>query len=114
MALYKTTIYELMVDSWSILLASLFVPLTAGLWWRRSNGPGAVAAIAIGLLAWQILLFAAPDLPADLLAVPFAAVALVAVSLATNRQTPPATLVDDQGKELPYRNRLGTTFFDSP
>ncbi|MBT4496803.1 MAG: hypothetical protein HOC74_03735, partial [Gemmatimonadetes bacterium] len=113
MALYKTTIYELMVDSWSILLASLFVPLTAGLWWRRSNGPGAVAAIAVGLIAWQVLLFATPDLPADLLAVPFAAVALVAVSLATGRRIPPASLVDERGEELPYRNRLGTTYFDA-
>jgi len=113
MALYKTTIYELMVDSWSVLLASLFVPLTAGLWWRRSNGPGAVAAIAVGLIAWQVLLFATPDLPADLLAVPFAAVALVAVSLATGRQIPPTALVDDRGEELPYRNRLGTEYFDA-
>ena len=112
MALHKATIYELMVDSWSVLLASLFVPLTAGLWWPRSNAPGALAAIGAGLVAWQVLQVATPGLPADLLAVPFAAVALVVVSLLTEKSHPPLPLTDEEGDQLPYENRLGTTSFD--
>ena len=113
LALHKTTVYDLIIDSWSVLLASLFVPLTAGIWWSRSNGPGALASILVGLVAWQILLVAAPDMPADLLAVPFAAVALVVVSLATTRKTPPLPLTDEQGESLDYKNRLGLSLSDS-
>ena len=100
------------MDSWSVLLASLFVPLTSGIWWPRSNGPGAVAAIFVGLISWQILRFATPGLPADLLAVPFAAAALVLVSLATRGRTPPQPLIDERGEKLAFRNRLGLSFFD--
>jgi len=114
LALYKTTVYELMVDSWSVLLASLFVPLTAGLWWPRANAPGAVAAILAGLAAWRVLLVAAPELPADLMAVPFAALVLISVSLLTGGQFPSRPLSDENGARLPYRNRLGTTLFDKP
>ena len=112
LALHKTTVYELMVDSWSILLATLFVPLTAGIWWPRSNGPGAVASIFTGFAAWQFLLILTPDLPADLLAVPFAALALILVSLATRSKTPPTPLTDADGRKLAFGNRLGFTFFD--
>ena len=107
MALRTASVYDLMVDSWSVLLASLFVPLTAGLWWRKSNYSGALAAILVGLAAWQVLLLIAPDLPADLLAVPFAALALVLVSLATQNGDPARPLVDAEGRELPYARRLG-------
>ena len=40
LAFAANTIYDLMVDSWSILLATLFVPLTAGIWWSRANTAG--------------------------------------------------------------------------
>ena len=107
LALQKTSVYDLIVDSWSILLATLFVPLTAGIWWSRSNGPGALAAIIAGFVAWQVLLVATPELPADLLAVPFAGLALVAVSLATKRTHEPHPLTNEAGAPLSYQNRLG-------
>lgn len=112
MALDKATVYDLMVDSWSILLATLFVPLTAGLWWPRGNGPGCLAAIIVGFITWQLFLIVTPDWPADLAAVPFAAVAFVGVSLATQRQNPPRPLRDENGNELAYEKRLGAAFFD--
>ncbi len=112
LALHKTTVYELMVDSWSVLLATLFVPLTAGIWWPRSNGPGALAAIIAGFVAWQFFLVLTPGLPADLMAVPFATLALILVSLTTRCKAPPTPLTDTDGKELTYSKRLGLTFFD--
>ena len=107
LALHKTSVYDLMVDSWSVLLASLFVPLTAGIWWPRSNGPGAVAAVVVGLLAWQLFGLWMPELPSDLMAVPVAAAALIVVSLLTGRQAPPRPLADAEGATLEYRERLG-------
>ena len=107
LALSKPTVYDLMVDSWSVLLATLFVPLTAGLWWSRANAPGALAAIAVGLAVWLTSLWVAPALPGDLVAVPFAAMALVIVSLATGRGQPPRPLTDARGDRIPLTDRFG-------
>ena len=102
-----SAVYDLMVDSWSVLLATLFVPLTAGLWWSKTNAPGAFAAIIAGLIAWLSFLSLAPELPADLMAVPIAAIALVGVSLATARRTPHRPLADANGDAISTANRLG-------
>jgi SSS family transporter len=107
LALAHNTVYSLMVDSWSILLATLFVPLTAGIWWPRANAPGALASMGAGLIAWLLLLRAVPNLPADLLAVPVALICLVLVSLATSRTTPPRPLADASGRPLAFQDRLG-------
>lgn len=107
LALHRTSVYDLMVDSWSILLATLFVPLTAGIWWRRSNGPGALAAIGSGFVAWIVLLQVAPSWPADLFAVPVAVTALIVVSLATSTSSPPRILTDAEGGVVSVRDRLG-------
>ena len=96
-----------MVDSWSVLLASLFVPLTAGIWFPRSNGPGAIGAVVVGLTAWLFFIGYFPDLPGDLMAVPFAAIALVVISLLTGKTSPPEPLRDADGQTLEYNRRLG-------
>lgn len=108
LALQRTSVYDLMVDSWSILLATLFVPLTAGIWWRRTNAPGALASILVGFVAWIAMLYLTPDWPADLFAVPFAVAALLIVSLATGNASPPTPLRDAEGAPLvPSRDALG-------
>ena len=112
LALDKTSVYDLMVDSWSILLATLFVPLTGGIWWKKGNESGCLASIIVGIVTWQILLVTSPNLPADLLAVPFAALAFVTVSLLTRRSAPPKPLRDAQGKLVNFSNRVGADIFD--
>ena len=107
LALYRQTVYELMVDSWSVLLATLFVPLTAGIWWRRANAPGALSAVGTGLCAWLALSRFAPSLPGDLLAVPVGALAMIVVSLATQQSHPARALTDQQGQTVKYERRLG-------
>jgi SSS family transporter len=107
LALSKNTIYSLMVDSWSVLLATLFVPLTAGIWWPKANNWGALASMIVGGLSWQVFRWLRPDLPADLVAVPFALVALCILSLVTARNHPPKPLQDLAGNPLVYENRLG-------
>jgi SSS family transporter len=107
LALAHNTVYTLMVDSWSILLATLFVPLTAGIWWPRANLPGALAGMGSGLVAWLLLLRIAPGLPADLLAVPVGLLFLVVFSYAFARTVPPRPLVDAAGAPLAFRDRLG-------
>ena len=107
LALSHNTIYTLMVDSWSILLATLFVPLTAGIWWPNANRYGALSAMITGGITWQILLRTTPDMPADLLAVPIALIALIAVSVLTRHIAPPIPLTDAEGAPLAYADRLG-------
>ncbi len=63
--LYFGSIYELMVNSWAILLVTLFVPLTAGIYWPRANGPAAVASIVVGGISWASV---QSEYPADLMA----------------------------------------------
>jgi len=112
LALQSGSVYDLMVNSWSVLLATLFVPLTAGLWWSKANNAGCLASIVIGFLSWQLFPLILQDLPADLLAVGPAAIALISVSLITQKNVPPVPLTDSSGNQIDLRNRFGLSFFD--
>jgi SSS family transporter len=48
MALGSQDIYELVASSSVLSLVSLFVPLTAGLYWKRGNEAGAILSIILG------------------------------------------------------------------
>ena len=48
MAFSGQNIYELVASSSVLSLVSLFVPLTAGLYWKRSNESGAILSIVLG------------------------------------------------------------------
>ncbi|MBO9150707.1 sodium:solute symporter family protein [Chitinophaga sp. GCM10012297] len=52
MAFSGQNIYELVASSSVLSLVSLFVPLTAGLYWKRSNEAGAILAIVLGTLGY--------------------------------------------------------------
>lgn len=54
MAMWKSDIYELVAQSSSLSLVSLFVPLTAGLYWKRATNQGAIASIMAGMVVWLI------------------------------------------------------------
>lgn len=56
MALGSQDIYELVASSSVLSLVSLFVPLTAGLYWKRSNEAGAVLSIITGTVGYLISL----------------------------------------------------------
>ena len=107
LALTHQTVYDLMVNSWSILLATLFVPLTAGIWWSKANYQGALSSMIAGLFTWLLLMELTPDLPADLLAVPVGLIFIVFISLKTAKTTPPLPLRDESGNSISLANRLG-------
>lgn len=52
MAMINTNIYELVAQSSALSLVSLFVPLTAGLYWKRSSKAGTLASMVFGMLVW--------------------------------------------------------------
>lgn len=48
------SIFELVADSYTATLVALLVPLTAGIYWRRANTRGCLAAMGAGLIAWAL------------------------------------------------------------
>ncbi len=54
MAMRGSSIYELVGISSVFSLVSLFVPLMAGLYWKRASGMGALAAMFVGMATWTV------------------------------------------------------------
>jgi len=57
----ESTIYEMVVGAYKVTLVAAFVPLVAGLYWKRASRQGALAAILAGLATWVALEIAAPE-----------------------------------------------------
>ncbi|MGF7216673.1 Na+/proline symporter [Spirosoma lacussanchae] len=47
-----TNIFDLVGESSAFSLVSLFVPLTAGIYWKRANLTGCLWSMAVGLVVW--------------------------------------------------------------
>jgi len=56
LACWRTNIYELVAESSIFSLVSLFVPMTAALYWQRANAFGAMVSMSTGMMAWLISL----------------------------------------------------------
>jgi solute:Na+ symporter, SSS family len=54
MASLKTNIYELVGESSALSLVSLFVPMVAGLYWKKSSSSGAIISMVGGLTTWLL------------------------------------------------------------
>jgi Na+/proline symporter len=54
MAVSRDNIYELVGESSAFSLVSLFVPLLAGLYWKKATGVGAILSMGLGLLVWFV------------------------------------------------------------
>jgi solute:Na+ symporter, SSS family len=54
MACMRSNIYELVGESSILSLVSLFVPLTLGIYWKRSSSTGALLAMVLGMVTWII------------------------------------------------------------
>lgn len=54
MAQMQSNIYDLVAQSSSLSLVSLFVPLVAGLYWKRATETGAMLAVVMGMFVWFI------------------------------------------------------------
>jgi Na+/proline symporter len=57
----QTTIHEMVANAYKVTLACAFVPLVAGLYWKRASNEGAGLAIALGLAVWVAMEFVAPE-----------------------------------------------------
>jgi SSS family solute:Na+ symporter len=48
----SSSIYTLVVNTYSVTLVTAFIPLAAGLFWPRATTQGALCAFAAGLMTW--------------------------------------------------------------
>ncbi len=124
-ALLAGTIYKLAMVAWSLLLVGLFAPFAFGMFWKKANRSGAIAAFVGGFAAWiigilayypQTIVACADDFecglwdaiyisstPAFLASV----VLLVVVSLLTAKRDPARPIQDVDGKFMSPKDRLG-------
>ncbi len=88
-----TPIYEMVSGAYQVTLVGAFVPLVAGLYWRRATTQGAVFSIVLGVLAWLLLLLtpAGEVFPAQLAGFLMAVLGMVIGSLG------PQTLKNQHG-----------------
>ena len=106
-AMKVRVVYELMINSNIIGLAAIIVPFIMGVWWKKANRSGALAAMAAGLTAWISTLFIAPDLPADFIGLGASLVTMLVVTPLTQRVDPPRELHDSDGNPVAMTDRLG-------
>jgi Na+/proline symporter len=58
-AVSASVIYELGVVAWTLLLVGLFVPFAFGMYWKKANQSGGMAAFLGGFATWGLLTWVA-------------------------------------------------------
>jgi Na+/proline symporter len=65
MAIERQNIFELVGEASAFSLVSLFIPLNAGLWWKRTTPWGSHLSMILGLVFWGYCHFISPsEIPA--------------------------------------------------
>ncbi len=107
-ALEVQVVYNLILDSNSVILVCVTAPFIVGVWWKRANRIGALASMAMGFLTWIIAILIAPDFPGDLLGLLVGLLTILVVTPFTQKIDPPTTLRNSDGEEVEFKDRLGT------
>ena len=79
----SSSIFKMVENAYKITLVAAFIPLVAGLYWKRANTQGAYFAMAAGLVSWVLLEVLQPDTywPPQLVGLLMSAVGMVVGSL---------------------------------
>jgi SSS family transporter len=79
----RQTMYDMIQNAYSVTLVSAFVPLAAGIFWKRANNAGAILSAVFGLVSWLVADALAPEatLPSPLVGLAFSAFGMVLGSL---------------------------------
>ena len=57
----ELSIFGMVEDAYQVTLVGAFVPLFAGVYWKRANTAGATLSIVMGVMVWLFLYFAMPE-----------------------------------------------------
>lgn len=79
----EDSIFKMVENAYKVTLVAAFIPLFAGIYWKRANTQGALFAIAFGLSSWLLLEALQPDTywPAQLVGLLMSAGGMVIGSL---------------------------------
>lgn len=107
-ALEVQVVYDLVQDANSALLVSVVIPFVCGIWWKKANRTGALAAMGVGFLTWILAILFEPGLPGDMLGLITCLVTMFTVTALTQKFDPPVPLRNSDGEEVELKDRLGT------
>lgn len=107
-ALRVQVVYNLILDANSVILVCVTIPFILGVWWPRANRSGALASMAVGFLVWFGAILYAPELPGDLLGLLMGLITMLIVTPLTQKIDPPKPLLNHEGEEVQFKDRLGT------
>jgi len=81
----RSTMYEMVQNAYKVTLVGAFVPLAAGIYWKRANVAGAIMSIVLGLGSWGAMeLWGGESLwPPQLVGLGFAVAGMAVGSLVT-------------------------------
>jgi len=105
---FYANMYDLLIVAFELLFHVLFFPLILGVYWKKANAPGAVAAMITGfvvIVSWCIItgtLFPEPEWLSVLGPGTLAGIVMVIVSLATQKSHPPQPLFTSEGRVLKW------------
>lgn len=87
------TIYSMVENAYKVTLVGTFVPLAAGLYWRRATNTGALLSIGFGVITWAVLEVVAPEgiCPPQLAGFVMAIIGMVIGSYASKPHEDPLT-----------------------
>lgn len=106
-ALEIQVVFDLMLDANILGMATIIVPFILGVWWKKANRTGALAAMGVGLTTWLSTLFLAPELPADFIGLAASLFTMLIVTPLTQKFDPPRELRDGDGNPVTMTDRLG-------
>lgn len=106
-ALNAQVVFATVLDANMLMLAAVIAPFILGVWWRKANRAGALAAMSAGIAAWITVSYGWPGLPGDLEGFAASLATMLVVTPLTQRLDPPRKLLDHDGNEVALDDRLG-------
>ncbi len=87
----RSTMYEMVQNAYKVTLVGAFVPLAAGVFWKRATTQGALCSIGLGIGSWLVMeiLFADAAVPPQLAGLVASLAGMLAGSLLPQRYAAP-------------------------
>ena len=76
-ATMESNIYDLVAGASILMLVSLFVPLTAGLYWKKASATGSLLAMIIGMISYLIADQLEPQIGSHIIGLVFSILAMI-------------------------------------
>ncbi|HKC30211.1 MAG TPA: sodium:solute symporter, partial [Burkholderiales bacterium] len=83
--------YDMVQNAYKVTLVGAFVPLAAGIFWKRANVPGAAVSMIFGLGSWGVAELTAADatVPPQLVGLAFSILGMALGSLVPRERAVP-------------------------